>query len=120
LPRSVNGGGGAYLSIGGALGWPDEPPTQAWAFYPAPEAVRAKLDAETPWWKWPMWAWTRRFGTWPVSTETLSGIFDFNHAPFYQSFVEVRVERSKRRVVFALHGVSGAVAGAICTHRSRA
>jgi Calcineurin-like phosphoesterase len=105
----VNGGGGAYLSIGGALGWPDEPPTQAWAFYPAPEAVRAKLDAETPWWKWPMWAWTRRFGTWPVSTETLSGMFDFNHAPFYQSFVEVRVERSKRRVVFALHGVSGAV-----------
>ncbi len=105
----VNGGGGAYLSIGGALGWPDVAPTQTWAFYPGPDAVRAKLDAETPWWKWPIWAWTRRFGTWPISTETLSGMFDFNHAPFYQSFVEVRVERSKRRVVFALHGVSGAV-----------
>jgi hypothetical protein len=77
--------------------------------YPGPEAIRAKLDVETPWWKWPIWVWTRRFGTWPVSTETLSGMFDFNHAPFYQSFVEVRVERSKRRVVFALHGVSGAV-----------
>ena len=42
-------------------------------------------------------------------TETLSGIFDLNHAPFYQSFIEVRVERSKRRVVFALHGANGVV-----------
>jgi hypothetical protein len=36
-------------------------------------------------------------------------MFDFNRAPFYQSFMEVRVERSKRRVVFALHGASGPV-----------
>jgi hypothetical protein len=105
----VNGGGGAYLSIGGALGWPGAPPTETWAFYPGPEAVRAKLDAETPLWKWPFWAWTRRFGNWPVSTETLSGMFDFNQAPFFQSFVEVRVERSNRRVVFAVHGVSGPI-----------
>ena len=83
-------------------------PTEDWAFYPGPDAVRAKLDAETPTWKQPVWAWIKRFGAWPVSTETLSGIFDFNHAPFYQSFIEVRVERSKR-VVFALHGVSGLV-----------
>ena len=105
----VNGGGGAYLSIGGALRWPGAPPTETWAFYPGPEAIRAKLDAETPLWKWPIWAWTKRFGSWPVSTETLSGMFDFNQAPFYQSFMEVRVERSKRRVVFALHGVNGPV-----------
>lgn len=105
----VNGGGGAYLSIGGALSWPGAPPTQAWAFYPGPEALRGKLDAETPLWKWPAWAWTRRFGSWPVSSETLSGIFDFNQAPFFQSFIEVRVERSKGRVVFALHGVSGPI-----------
>jgi uncharacterized membrane protein HdeD (DUF308 family) len=105
----INGGGGAYLSIGGALSWPGAPPTQAWAFYPGPEALRGKLDAETPLWKWPAWAWTRRFGSWPVSSETLSGIFDFNQAPFFQSFIEVRVERSKGRVVFALHGVSGPI-----------
>jgi uncharacterized membrane protein HdeD (DUF308 family)/predicted phosphodiesterase len=105
----VNGGGGAYLSIGGALRWPGAPPTETWAFYPGPDAIRAKLDAETPRWKWPIWAWTKRFGSWPVSTETLSGMFDFNHAPFYQSFMEVRVERSKRRVVFALQGVNGPV-----------
>jgi len=34
-------------------------------------------------------------------------VFDFNRAPFYQSFMEVRVERSARRVVLALHGVDG-------------
>jgi hypothetical protein len=105
----VNGGGGAYLSIGGALGWPDVLPMETWAFYPGPEAVRAKLDAETPAWKQPVWAWIKRFGAWPVSTETLSGIFDFNHAPFYQSFIEVRVERSRKRVVFALHAANGPV-----------
>ena len=105
----VNGGGGAYLSIGGALAWPEVLPTKTWAFYPGPEAVRAKLDAETPAWKQPFWRWIKRFGAWPVSIETLSGMFDFNHAPFYQSFVEVRVERSKKRVVFALHGATGPV-----------
>ena len=42
-------------------------------------------------------------------TETLSGIFDFNQAPFYQSFIEVRVERSTKRVVFALHAANGPV-----------
>jgi hypothetical protein len=37
----------------------------------------------------------------------LSGLFDFNHAPFFQSFMEVRVERSKRRVVLILNGTHG-------------
>jgi Calcineurin-like phosphoesterase len=92
----VNGGGGAYLSIGGALAWPELIPVNTWAFYPAPEAIRAKLDTETPPWKQPFWQWIKRFGAWPVSIETLSGMFDFNHAPFYQSLMEVRVERSKQ------------------------
>jgi Calcineurin-like phosphoesterase len=105
----VNGGGGAYLSIGSALAWPERIPTKAWAFYPSPEAIRSKLDAETPAWKQPFWQWIKRFGAWPISIETLSGMFDFNHAPFYQSFMEVRVERSRKRVVFALHGASGPV-----------
>ena len=34
-------------------------------------------------------------------------MFDFNRAPYFQSFVEVRVEASKSRVVFALIGVDG-------------
>jgi uncharacterized membrane protein HdeD (DUF308 family)/3',5'-cyclic AMP phosphodiesterase CpdA len=105
----VNGGGGAYLSVGGALAWPETAPTKQWAFYPGTKAVYAKLDTETPAWKWPVWFWIKRFGAWPLSIETLSSLFDFNHAPFYQSFVEVRVERSRNRIVFALQGVNGAV-----------
>jgi len=103
----VNGGGGAYLSIGGALAWPKIPATPTWGFYPPPGAVRSKLDAETPAWKQPVWQWVKRFGAWPVSTETLSAMFDFNRAPFFQSFVEVRVERSRNRVVLAVHGANG-------------
>ena len=32
----VNGGGGAYLSLGAVLQWPGDPPTAEWAFYPEP------------------------------------------------------------------------------------
>ena len=39
--------------------------------------------------------------------EALSGMFDFNRAPFFQSFVEVRVEGTQRRVRLILHGVGG-------------
>jgi hypothetical protein len=65
------------------------------------------MDAEMPIWKQPFWYWIKWFNAWPFSVETLSGLFDFNHAPFFQSFVEVRVESSKRRVVLALIGVQG-------------
>jgi uncharacterized membrane protein HdeD (DUF308 family) len=107
MKHFVNGGGGAYLSIGTALDWPAEPATADWAFYPSTGAVRAKLDRETPRWKWPFWAWVRDLGAWPASVEALSGLFDFNHAPFFQSFVEVRVTPTAGAVRFALHGASG-------------
>lgn len=103
----VNGGGGAYLSIGTALDWPERPAFTDYAFYPRTDALRAKLDAETPFWKWPAWWWVRRFGAWPFSVEALSAVFDFNRAPYFQSFMEVRVERSRSRVVFAVIGVDG-------------
>jgi len=103
----VNGGGGAYLSIGTALDWPATAPVPDWAFYPSTTAVRDKLDAETGAWKWPVWWWIKRFGAWPASVEALSGMFDFNRAPFFQSFVEVRVEGTARRVRLILHGVRG-------------
>lgn len=44
---------------------------------------------------------------WPFSVEWLSAAFDFNVAPFYQSFVEVRVEPSQRRVRLMPFGVAG-------------
>jgi 3',5'-cyclic AMP phosphodiesterase CpdA len=103
----VNGGGGAYLSIGTALDFPVTPALGDYAFYPRTDAVSAKLNAETPWWQWPAWWWVRRVGAWPFSVEALSAVFDFNRAPFFQSFIEVRVERSQRRVVFAVIGVDG-------------
>ncbi len=103
----VDGGGGAYLSIGTSLDWPDHPALAQSAFYPRTDAVSTKLNAETPFWKWPAWWWVRRFGAWPFSVEALSAVFDFNRAPFFQSFVRVRVERSQRRIVFAVIGVNG-------------
>jgi hypothetical protein len=103
----VNGGGGAYLSIGTALDWPDRAALGDYAFYPRTDAVSEKLNAETPVWKWPAWWWIRRNGAWPFSVEALSAVFDFNRAPFFQSFAEVRVERSRNRVVIAVFGVDG-------------
>jgi hypothetical protein len=103
----VNGGGGAYLSIGTSMNWPERPDVSQFAFYPRTDAVTAKLDAQTPSWKWPAWWWVKRVGAWPFSPEALSAVFDFNRAPFFQSLVEVRVERSSGRVVFALLGVNG-------------
>jgi uncharacterized membrane protein HdeD (DUF308 family) len=103
----VDGGGGAYLSIGTALGFPEQPALADYAYYPRSDAMRAKLDAETPPWKWPVWWWVRRFGAWPFVAETLSAIFDFNRAPFFQSFVEVRVEPSANRVRILVYGVDG-------------
>ena len=103
----VNGGGGAYLSIGSALAWPASPPVADWAYYPRTDAVVDKLDRETPPWKRPIWYWVRRFGAWPFTAEALSAVFDFNRAPFFQSFVEVHVEGTQGRVRLILHGVNG-------------
>jgi uncharacterized membrane protein HdeD (DUF308 family) len=103
----VNGGGGAYLSFGTALQWPASPPTSEWAYYPNEKAVTDKIVARTPAWKRPAWWWTTRFNAWPFSAEWLSGIFDYNVAPFFQSFFEVRVEPSAGRVRLLPYGVYG-------------
>jgi hypothetical protein len=103
----VNGGGGAYLSIGTPLDWPKQPPVSDCGFYPRAEAITAKLDAETPRWKWPMWWWVKRLGAWPSTVESMAAAFDYNHAPFFQSFIEVRVEFSTKSVRLIPHGVHG-------------
>ena len=103
----VNGGGGAYLSYGSALDWPARPATADWAFYPNRDQVVSKVEATTPAWKRPAWWWTRRIGAWPFSAEWLSAAFDANVAPFYQSFIEVRVEPSKGRIRLLPYGVHG-------------
>ena len=103
----VNGGGGAYLSLGTALDWPGKPPTSEWAFYPGRQAIVDKTDARTPGWKRPAWWWTKTYHAWPFSSEYLSALFDYNVAPFFQSFVEVRVERSAGVVRLMPYGVHG-------------
>ena len=53
------------------------------------------------------WWWTTRFDAWPFSAEWLSAVFDYNVAPFFQSFVEVKVEPSARRVRVVPYGIHG-------------
>jgi 3',5'-cyclic AMP phosphodiesterase CpdA len=103
----VNGGGGAYLSFGTALAWPAGPATTDWAFYPTTAQVAGKIQATLPVWKQPFWWWSRYLAAWPFSVEWLSAAFDVNVAPFYQSFVEVRVEPSSGRVRLRPYGVHG-------------
>ncbi len=103
----VNGGGGAYLSLGTSLAWPDDPATRTWAHYPRYDAVAGKIDATTAWWTRPAWWWIRALGGWPFTAEWLSALFDSNEAPFFQSFVEVRVEPSARRIRVLPWGVHG-------------
>ncbi len=103
----VNGGGGAYLSFGSALAWPAKPDIANWAYYPNKHDVVEKIRVYTPWWKWPAWLWTRDFGAWPVSAEWLSAMFDYNVAPFFQSFVVVTVDPLERRMTIRPWGVHG-------------
>jgi hypothetical protein len=103
----VNGGGGAYLSIGTAVGFPEHPATTDYAFYPRTDELMAKIRNEVPFWKMPFVLWMRWFHGYPFDDEMVSGAFDFNRAPFFQSFLEVSVERSQRRVRFLLYGVNG-------------
>ena len=103
----VNGGGGAYLSFGTSLAWPAEPATSQWAYYPNRRDVVGKITSETPWWKWPAWVWTRELGAWPSSPEWLSAMFDYNVAPFFQSFVVVTVDPAGRTLTVRPWGIRG-------------
>ena len=105
LQHFVNGGGGAYLSFGSALAWPAAPALASWAYYPSSRVVVDKIQRYTPWWKRPAWWWTRSFNAWPFSAEWLSAVFDYNTAPFFQSFVEVSVEPD--RMIVRPYGVHG-------------
>lgn len=103
----VNGGGGAYLSIGTALSWPKQPPTEECGFYPRADALTTFLDQQTPTWKRPFWYWVREFNAWPSSPEAVASAFEYNRAPFFQSFMEVRVETKANKVRLWLYGSRG-------------
>jgi hypothetical protein len=103
----VNGGGGAYLSIGSALDWPKQPLVPECGCYPRADALMASLDTYTPMWKRPLLFWVKQFGAWPSSREIVGAAFDYNRAPFFQSFMEVRVEGSTNTVRYWLYGCNG-------------
>ena len=94
----VNGGGGAYLSIGAAMAKPETIVTKDYAFYPSKAPLVKKIEENTSWYKYPAWLWTDRLGGWPFSAEWLSAMFDYNVAPFFQSFMEIKVEQSQKRI----------------------
>ena len=103
----VNGGGGAYLSIGTAMAKTETMPTKDYAFYPSKAPLVSKIEKNTSWYKYPAWWYTQKFNGWPFSAEWLSAAFDYNVAPFFQSFMEIRVEKSKNRVVFIPYSQNG-------------
>ncbi|MCU0335232.1 MAG: metallophosphoesterase [Chitinophagaceae bacterium] len=98
IQHFVNGGGGAYLSIGAALRPRTQMPQPVWAHYPATAPLVQKIERHNSWLKRPAWQWTKHFNGWPFSAEWLSAAFDYNVAPFFQSFMEVSVERSRGQV----------------------
>src|SRR5262249_16352002 len=71
-----------------APAWPATPATTRWGFYPRVDQVRSKIGTNLTLPKLPLWWWTDKLAAWPFSVEWLSSAFDFNVAPFYQSFVE--------------------------------
>jgi len=107
LHHFVNGGGGAFLTMGAQLAAQDAMPVRDWAYYPATAPLIEKVESNTAFWKMPLWWWTREFRAWPSAPEWLSAAFDYNVAPFFQSFVEVRVEPSSNRVRIRPWGVKG-------------
>ena len=103
----VNGGGGAYLSIGTSLAWPKEPAVAECGFYPRADDVTASLQTFTPAWRWPLWLWVKHFGAWPSTIEGMAAAFDYDHAPYFQSFMEVPVEGTTNTVKLHLYGANG-------------
>ena len=103
----VNGGGGAYLSIGAAMAKPENWPTADWASYPSRGPLVRKIDSLTPGWKYPAWVWVKEYDGYPFSAEWLSAAFDYNNAPYFQSFVEIRVEPSRNQIRIIPYGIHG-------------
>ena len=103
----VNGGGGAYLSIGAAMKPKDQMPEKEWAHYPATEPLMKKIEDNNSILKAPAWYWTKKLNGWPFTPEFLSAAFDYNNSPFFQSFFEIKVEPSKGTISFIPYGVNG-------------
>jgi len=103
----VNGGGGAYLSLGAALKPINEMPEKVWAHYPAAASIIDKIEKNTGILKRPAWIWTKKYNGWPFSAEWLSAAFDYNNAPFFQSYMEINVDPLHNKLKLAAYGIYG-------------
>jgi 3',5'-cyclic AMP phosphodiesterase CpdA/uncharacterized membrane protein HdeD (DUF308 family) len=103
----VNGGGGAYLSIGTAMAPAGHMPTKEYAFYPSHDPLVQKIEENTKWYKRPAWWWTTALNGWPFSAEWLSAMFDYNVSPYFQSFIKVNVDPASKRVTLIPYGIHG-------------
>ncbi len=103
----VNGGGGAFLTIGSSFGVPSDRITEVWAHYPTRQAITDMLNANLPTWLMPLWWWTQKFDGYPFSSDVLSTAFDFDKSPFLNSFLLVEVDSVKRQIRIVPYGVKG-------------
>lgn len=103
----VNGGGGAYLSIGAAMHDLATMPTKDFAFYPSRAPLVQKIEDNTKWYKRPAWWWATTLDGWPFSTEWLSAMFDYNVSPYFQSFLKITVDPSRRTVTLIPYSNNG-------------
>ncbi len=116
----VNGGGGAYLSIGAAMADTAKMPTKDYAFYPSRAPLEAKIEANTKWYKRPAWWWATAFDGWPFSAEWLSAMFDYNVSPYFQSFLKITVDPKRRAVTLIPYSNDGRLLWADLTSTSGA
>jgi len=107
LHHFVNGGGGAYLSLGAALKPRNEMVLPTWAHYPASAPLIQKIDQRNNILKKPAWLWTKKYNGWPFSAEWLSAAFDYNVAPFFQCYMEVVVDPPNNAIHFLAYGPNG-------------
>jgi hypothetical protein len=103
----VNGGGGAFLTMGVQLAKPGTMPVNDWAYYPATAPARGQGRGHEFVLEGAALVVDEGVQAWPSAPEWLSAAFDYNVAPFFQSFVEVRVEPSANRVRLRPWGVHG-------------
>ena len=82
-------------------------PAEDWANYPSRGPLKHKIDSLTPKWKYPAWIWIKKYNGYPFSAEWLSAAFDYNQAPYFQSFMEIKVEKSRNRIRLIPYGIHG-------------
>ena len=116
----VNGGGGAYLSIGTALDFPKQPAARDWAFYPRTDELHAKLDAETPLVEAAVLGLDQVAQGVAVQYRGFSGIFDFNRAPFLPELSLRCAWKDRKHVSFSFPtAYTVRCAGATCRPAAR-